>query len=314
MIKSVQSMMLGSAFAVALLCGTAVPVLAQQPSIITEFVSKDHPPSFDTPEQVVDAFKAALAADDLDKLAVLLGLDAAKLKSAEGVMDTYKKIREGAAKKLVVRDVEGDKILDIGDELWPLPFPIGKEDDGKWSFDTYAGLEEIINRRIGENELEAIETMRAYVEAQEEYRTADHDGDGVFEYAQKLISTEGLTDGLYWPVEQGDGDSPAGDFADAAALEKAKAGEGYFGYKFRILTGQGENVAGGPYDYVINGNMIAGFGLVGWPVKYGETGVSTFVVNQNGIVYEADLGENTETIASQIKTFNPNDNWELAND
>lgn len=309
--KSVQSLMLGCAFATTLLCGTAVTIFAQEPSAIPQFVAKEHPPSFDTPEQVIDAFKAALAADDFDKVATLLGLDPAKIRPAEGVMDSYDKIKEGVAQKLVVRDVEGEKILDIGDELWPLPFPIDKEDDGKWSFDTYAGLEEIVNRRIGENELEAIETMKAYIDAQNDYIAEDHNGDGVLEYAQKLISSEGKTDGLYWPEEQGDGESPAGNFADAAALEKAKAGEGYFGYKFRILKGQGSNIAGGAYDYVINGHMIAGFGLVAWPVKYGETGVKTFVVNRDGIIYEADLGGDTEKIASQIKTFNPGDNWEI---
>ena len=118
--------------------------------------------------------------------------------------------------------------------------------------------------------------MRAYVDAQRDYAAEDRDADGVLEYAQKLISSEGATDGLYWPADQGDGDSPAGDLVDQAALDKAKAGEGYFGYRFRILTGQGDNIAGGAYDYVINGNMIAGFALIAWPVKYGETGVQHF--------------------------------------
>ena len=122
----------------------------------------------------------------------------------------------------------------------------------------YAGLEEIINRRVGENELQAIETTRAYVEAQRDYAADDHDGDGVLEYAQKLLSSEGQTDGLYWPTDEINGVSPAGDLVtDQAALDKAKAGGGYYGYRFRILTGQGDNVAGGAYDYVINGNMIA---------------------------------------------------------
>ena len=127
-------------------------------------------------------------------------------------------------------------------------------------------------------------------------RPQDCDGDGVLEYAQKLISSPGQTDGLYWPPDQGDGESPAGDFADQAALDKAKKGEGYFGYRFRILTGQGDNVAGGRYDYVINGNMIAGFALLAWPVKYDETGVATFAVNQHGVVYQIDLGQATELI------------------
>ena len=142
----------------------------------------------------------------------------------------------------------------------------------------------------------------------------DRDGDGVLEYAQKLISTPGETDGLYWPPDQGDGDSPAGNFADQAALEKAKKGEGYFGYRFRILTAQGDNVAGGRYDYVINGNMIAGFALLAWPVKYGETGVATFAVNQQGVVYQVDLGQATESMANAIRRFNPSDDWSVVND
>ncbi|MGO4840913.1 DUF2950 family protein, partial [Rhizobiaceae sp. 2RAB30] len=124
----------------------------------------------------------------------------------------------------------------------------------------------------------------------------------------------GKTDGLYWPSDQGDGESPAGDFADQAALQKAKEGDGYFGYRFRILTGQGENVAGGRYDYIINGHMIAGFAAVAWPVKYGETGVHTFVVSKPGIVYEADLGRHTEEIAKGIRRFNPGKNWDVVSD
>ena len=217
--------------------------------------------------------------------------------------------------KVVVRDLGDRQFIDIGDELWPLPFPVVKGDDGKWSFDTYAGLEEIINRRVGENELQAIETMRAYVEAQRDYAAEDRDGDGVLEYAQKLLSSEGKTDGLYWPTDDVNGVSPAGDLVtDQAAVDKAKAGDGYFGYRFRILTGQGDNVAGGAYDYVINGNMIAGFALIAWPVKYAETGVHTFVVSHQGIVYQADLGADTEKLAAGIKRFNPDDDWEVTGD
>ncbi len=146
-----------------------------------------------------------------------------------------------------------------------------------------------MNRRVGENELQAIETMRAYVDAQEDYASQDRDDDGVKEFAQKLVSSKGTTDGLYWPTDDVNGESPAGDL-DQSELDDATKGEGYFGYKFKILTGQGDQIAGGAYDYVINGNMIAGFGLIGWPAKYGETGVKTFVVNQHGIVYDIDLG------------------------
>ncbi|WP_455270667.1 DUF2950 family protein [Rhizobium herbae] len=320
MTTSVKNMLLGSVFAVTLMGLATAPVaaFAQEPSegtVISGFASPADPPIFDTPEQAVDAFKAALAADDFDKLAALLGLDAAKAKTGEGVMDTYAEIRDGAKKKVVMQDVEGRKILDIGDKLWPLPFPIVKGKDGKWAFDTYAGFEEIINRRVGENELQAIATARAYVDAQKEYASADHDGDGVLEYAQKLISSDGATDGLYWSPELGEGDSPAGDaFENDAALDKVKAGAGYFGYRYRIIESQGSNIAGGKFDYVINGNMIAGFALIAWPIRYGETGVHTFEVNANGTVYQADLGTDTAKMAAGIKTFNPDDNWTVAED
>lgn len=278
------------------------------------YAANEDPPVFDDPTKAVDDFKSKLAANDFDGLAKLLGLNAEKLKAGEGAMDTFALIREGAARNVVVRDLEGRKILQIGDRLWPLPFPITKGEDGKWAFDTYVGLEEIVNRRVGENELEAIDTVQAYVDAQKEYASQDRDADGVLEYAQKLISTPGQTDGLYWPSDQGDGESPVGDAISEAALEKAKAGEGYFGYRFRILTSQGDNIAGGRYDYVINGNMIGGFALIAWPVSYAETGVKTFVVNQQGIVYERDLGPSTEQIVPFIDRFDPDDKWKVTAD
>ncbi|MCS0495624.1 DUF2950 domain-containing protein [Ancylobacter sp. MQZ15Z-1] len=280
---------------------------------LSAYRAEQPPPGFAEPGGAIDAFKAALASDDLDALARLLGLDAARLRANEGVMDTFSKMREGAAQRVDVEDVGTDrKILDIGRELWPLPFPLVKAKDGKWAFDTEAGLDEIANRRIGENEIEVIATLRAYVDAQRLYASEDHDGDGVDEFAQKLISSPGKTDGLYWPPGQGDGDSPAGASIDPGNLDKAKQGEGYFGYRFRILRGQGNHVAGGRYDYVINGNMIAGFGLVAWPVTYGETGVHTFAVNQAGIVYEKDLGRDTAAIVAKIRRFDPDDSWTVS--
>ncbi len=310
MMKTINRLLLISVCGAILIGGA----LAQETSDVADYASAEDPPVFDSPAKAADAFKTALAANDFDGLAKLLGLDAAKLKTAEGVMDTYEQIRAGTAKKLVVEEIDGRTMLSVGDVLWPLPFPITKGADGKWAFDTYAGLEEIINRRIGENESEAIASARAYVEAQQDYAAEDRDADGVIEYAQQLVSGAGKMDGLYWPANQGDGDSPAGDFVDQAALDKAKAGKGYFGYRFRILTGQGSNIAGGAHSYVVNGNMIAGFGLIAWPVKYGETGVQTFVVNNSGIVYERDLGPGTEKIIAGIKSFNPDDKWSIANE
>lgn len=135
----------------------------------------------------------------------------------------------------------------------------------------------------------------------------------MLEYAQKLISSKGATDGLYWPADQGDGESPAGDL-DQSQLDSTTKGEGYFGYRFRILTGQGNHIAGGVYDYIINGNMIAGFALIGWPVRYGKTGVKTFVVSHAGIVYKTDLGPNTEAKAAAITRFNPDGSWDVVAD
>jgi len=279
---------------------------------LSAFVGAE-PELFGTPEEAAAAFTNLVAKDDLAAIAKLLGLNPEKLASAENIRDTLEQVRAAAAAKVVVREDGEQRILVLGPELWPFPFPLVRDQNGKWGFDTIAGLEEIVNRRIGQNELHAIDTMRLYVEAQRGYAAEDRDADGVLEFAQKLVSSEGLTDGLYWPVEQGDGDSPAGAI-DQAALEKAKAGDGYFGYRFRILKRQGDNVAGGAYDYVINGNMIGGFALIAWPASYARTGVSTFAVNQAGIVYERDFGPDTENIVAKIKTFNPGDGWQVVED
>jgi hypothetical protein len=283
-----------------------------EPPEVDSLAAATEPPAFKSPEAALDAFKKALEAPDAGALAALLGLDAEKLKADENTDETFAAIKEGAAKQIVLQS-EGDRrMLQIGEKLWPLPFPLVKFDDG-WAFDTFAGLEEVVNRRVGENELQTIETTRAYVDAQEEYASKDRDGDGVEEFAQKLISSEGMTDGIYWPTDTVNGESPAGDLSQSE-LDDAAKGEGYFGYKYKILTGQGDKIAGGAYDYVINGNMIAGFGLLAWPAKYGETGVKTFAVNQHGVVYETDLGPATSDVVKYIDSFNPDDSWEIVVD
>ena len=231
----------------------------------------DEPEAFADPAAAIAAFKAKLGADDFDGTAKLLGLDPVALATDENSKDNFEAIRQRAAKLFSVEEDGDQRILLLGDEVWPFPFPLRKGKDGKWAFDTEAGLEEVLNRRIGENEVEAIDTMHAYIDAQRDYAMDDRDADGVLEYALKLVSSEGQTDGLYWPMEQGDGESPAGPFVSETQLRKAQAkGDGYFGYQFRILKAQGDNIAGGRYDYVINGNMIAGYGLIAWPAKYDE--------------------------------------------
>lgn len=309
--KLFPAMLLGAALLVSPLCAVSPAHAAGEG--FAAFVGEE-PTLFETPEAGIQAFKDTMAKGDLAAVARLLGLDAGKLGATEGIADTLQQIREAAAERIEVEDQDDQKILDLGSQLWPFPFPLVKGEDGKWAFDTIAGLEEVVNRRIGENELQAISTAQLYVEAQQDYAAEDRDGDGVLEFAQKLISTEGQMDGLYWPIEQGDGESPVGASINTGALEKAKQGDGYFGYKFRILKRQGDNVAGGAYDYVTNGNMIGGFALIAWPARYAETGVSTFAVNQAGIVYEKDFGVDTENIVAGIKTFNPNDNWSVVED
>jgi hypothetical protein len=188
----------------------------------------------------------------------------------------------------------------------------------KWSFDTRKGKEELINRRIGRNELNTIQVCLAYVDAQREYALKDRDGDGLVEYAQEFRSDRGKKNGLYWDVKAGEAQSPLGPLF-AAAREKGyspKAAGGkpvpYHGYYYRILTGQGKNAPGGAYDYVVKGNMIGGFALVAYPAQYGSSGVMTFIVNHDGVVYQKDLGKSTEKSAVAMKLFNPDQTWKRA--
>lgn len=307
-----------SLFAGVLLTGSALTVVpaytAEDLPPLTTLAAEKAPTQFSSVDDTVAAFKNAVAAGDFNKLAELLGLDPAKAQAVDGTKDAFALIQEGVKRNVAVVDQDGVSVVMIGDRLWPFPFPISKKDDGKWSFDTYAGLDEIKARRVGENEITTIETINAYVSAQYAYAEEDRDGDGVLEYAQKLISTADNRDGLLWQSEADDADSPGGEGLVNAEFSKAKKGGGFFGYHYRILTGQGSNIAGGQYDYVINGNMIVGFGLVAWPVEYGGTGVHTFVVNKDGVVYQADLGQNTSSLAAGITRFNPNANWELVTD
>ena len=266
-------------------------------------------PEFADVNALVDKFKAGLQAGDKGAVATLLGLDPKVVNDSKDIADSFPEIQAQAAQSVLVQEAAPDRrILVLGDLAWPFPFPIVNE-AGKWSFDTEAGLEEVVNRRIGENELKAIAVARAYVDAQETYRKTDWDEDGVLEYAQNLVSTPETYDGLYWPSGDGVPESPAGPFVDNSELQTPE--DGYFGYRYRILKSQGDNIAGGAYDYVINGNMIAGFALVATPARYDRTGVMTFVVNQYGTVYQKDLGPDSSKVAADMKSFNPDDSWDV---
>jgi hypothetical protein len=194
--------------------------------------------------------------------------------------------------------------------------------NGQWFFDTEAGVNELLNRRIGRNELDVLDTMRAFVDAQREFASKDRNGSGVLQYARRLASTPGKKDGLYWPADTDGEESPMGPFVADAQEEGYKVqvdGQSttrvpFHGYYFKILTAQGSHAPGGKYNYIINGNMIGGFALVAWPADYGSSGIMTFIVNQQGRVYQKDLGPQTSQIAAAMTEYDPGPGWSLSHD
>jgi hypothetical protein len=211
-----------------------------------------------------------------------------------------------------VKEKEDRVSVIIGNDNWPFPIPIVKKGEG-WMFDTKAGREEVLNRRIGGNELSAIRVCLGYVDAQQEYASTDREQDGIIQFAQKFASDTYRRNGLYWEPAEGEIPSPVGPFAARAAAEGyRRAGDKptpYHGYYYKILKGQGKSAPGGAYNYVINGHMVAGFALVAWPAEYGVSGVMTFIVNQNGTVYQKDLGPKTEGIVKAMTLYNPDRSW-----
>jgi hypothetical protein len=212
-------------------------------------------------------------------------------------------------------------VLEVGEQAWPFPIPIVKTDGG-WFFDTEAGKEEILNRRIGTNELATLNVVRACVEAEREYASRDRDGSGVLKYAQRFSSHPDSKDGLYWSPDLDGEVSPLGPLVADAQSEgyglQTKDGKSkpqpFHGYYFKILTRQGKHAPGGAYNYIINGNMIGGFALVAWPAEYGRSGIMTFIVNQQGRIYQKDLGPNTGRIAPAMKRYDPDSTWQLSPD
>ncbi len=269
---------------------------------------------FTTPEDAVKALVQAVQDRDRPSITALVGPEFAELIEGQG-SEANTADRErflAAAQRATVLRPDGDdrRILEVGLAAWPMPAPLVHDDQG-WRFDGAAGVEVIKDRIVGRNELEAIRVLNAYVDAQVAYASEDRDGDAVLQYAQKLASTPGQHDGLYWPVTGTEEASPFGPFLAAAGVhpESREPATPYYGYLYRIMTRQGPNAPGGAYDYVINGNMIAGFAMVAWPAEYGETGVMTFLVNQNGIVLERDMGPKTDEIGPQMLTYNPDGGW-----
>jgi len=275
--------------------------------------------AFGSPEEAVKALAEAVQAGDMKGMMAILGPDGEGIiSSGDEVAD--KNTRERFVKVYqekvdFVKEREGRVSVIMGNDHWAFPIPIVKRGES-WVFDTRAGREEVINRRVGRNELNAIQVCRAYVEAQREYASTDRERDGIIQYAQKLWSDPYRRNGLYWEVAEGEAPSPMGpDVAQAAEKGYTKGGDKrfpYHGYYYKILKGQGKSAPGGAYQYVINGHMVAGFALVAWPAEYGVSGVMTFVVNQNGMVYEKDLGPKTEALAKAMTLYNPDRTWKRA--
>src|ERR1043166_6394541 len=281
---------------------------------------------YTTPEEAVADLRLATSRADGSALRAIFGSGAEDFQNPDRVQATNDFAR--FSKALIATNhlvpVSDTKIvLEVGEDLWPFPVPLVKAHAG-WYFDTAAGREEILNRRIGKNELEVLAVMRQCVDAQREYASQDRDGSRVLKYAQKIASSPGKTDGLYWPIELNGEMSPLGPMVAEAQ------GKGYFGrkpegepesgpvpfngYYFKILTRQGMHAAGGKYNYVINGNMIGGFAMVAWPAEYGESGIMTFIVNQEGRVYQKDLGPNTEKAAKKMSEYDPDPSWKVSPD
>lgn len=270
---------------------------------------------FQSPDAAVEALVVAARTDDLKAMESILGPGSKELIfSGDSVADntgrdkfvaSYEQKHSLEARTAVTR------ILHIGDDDWAMPIPIVKKGNN-WGFDIGKGKKEILNRRIGGNELQVIDVINAYVDAQHEYASKDCRGGGRVEFAQRFISTPGNRDGLYWEAKEGEQQSPLGPLIASASREGYKTDENlspFHGYYFKILKGQGKYATGGPYNYVVKDKMILGFALVAYPAEHGNSGVMTFLVNQDGIIFEKNLGKNTRRLAEAISIYNPDKSW-----
>jgi hypothetical protein len=275
---------------------------------------------FATPQEAAAALIKAAGDYDLPALTAMFGADGEDMVStADPVQDKNNAaaFAERAQKKnSVVVDPKNPNqaTLLVGEEEWPLPVPLVKK-GSKWYFDSKTGHDEIVYRRIGANELDAIQVCRGFVEAQEEYASEVHDDSGINQYAQRTISTDGKQDGLAWKNPDGSWEGPISETV-AKAIEQGytTSGEPFHGYYFKVLNGQGPGAPNGELDYVINGVMIGGFALVAWPAEYKVTGVQTFIVSYSGIVYQKDLGPETAKVAAAMERYNPDKTWHSTDD
>lgn len=273
--------------------------------------------TFATPEEAVSALVAAVRAGRVEEMVAVIGPQSRGwLSTGDSISDAteWKSFIAAFDRKNALRK-EGDAkaVLLIGDD-WPFPAPLVAK-AGQWSFDAEAGREEVMNRRVGRNELDTIQAMRAIVDAQREYAAKDPDGNRLHDYAKRFRSTPGTKDGLYWEAKPGEPASPLGPLAAKAVAEgygeklKSAKMEPYNGYFFRLLSGQGKDAPGGAFNYMVGGMLYGGFAVVAWPASYGNSGVKTFLVNHDGVVWEKDLGTATPGEAGRMKRFNPDKTW-----
>jgi hypothetical protein len=274
--------------------------------------------TFQSPEEAVEAFVGALKAYDRDALVAIFGTRNEELLSSGDEVDDKAQrelfVKLAGEKKKLTKVGDKKVLLSVGNEEWPFPIPIVKKGN-VWYFNTKAGEQEMIDRRIGRNELGAIQVCMAYADAQREYALMDLDQDGLFEYADKFVSGPGKKDGLYWETKEGEKPSPLGAFVAAARQEgyadkdRVEKPAPYHGYYYKILTAQGKHAPGGAYDYKVDGRMIGGFAIVAYPARYGSSGIMTFMINHNGVVFQKNLGKNTEKVARSMKVFDPDKTW-----
>ena len=276
------------------------------------------PQTFDTPEAAVQALVAAARAEDPKALLKVFG------KAGKELIDSGDPVADKNAREVFVagydvansldKSVADSATLEVGEEKWPFPVPIVAT-NGHWQFDSVEGIEQLIDRRVGRNELDTIQSCLALVDAQREYYMRNPQQEPLLHYADKLISTEGKKDGLYWPAAEAEEPSPLGEGFAAARAEgylpdgKQKIGAPFHGYVYRLLTKQSSNAAGGAYEYLVNDKFLGGFAAVAFPVEYGNSGVMTFIVNHDGVVFSKDLGPDTTKIATGMDTFDPGQDW-----
>jgi len=292
-------------------------------AVATLLHAAEPPQSFDRPEDAAIALQTAVRSPDAAALHTIFGTAGDYLVNADPVIAAKESAAFAAGMEQGHHWVEsgpGRQVLEVGTNSWPFPVPLVQQ-NGRWQFDPEAGREEILDRRIGANELKVLQTLRAFVAAQREYAGEDRNGDDVLEYARKFISSPGLKDGLYWPLDLDGTESPIGPAVAEAQTEGYRfAGKSddaprpFHGYYFRILTRQGRHTPAGAYNYLINGHMIGGFAAIAWPAEYGETGIMTFEVNQQGRVYQQDLGPRTGRLAGRIREYDVGEGWTVSPD